>query len=78
MSKRPALNKEIIKLLENSKLKWGEAKWFKKHKFYPVFEDWLPETVGRTLRDLESENILEVSYYKGKYTTKLARYKLRE
>lgn len=52
--------------------------WFRKVKLYPVFEDWSPETIGRTLRDLESDGYLEVDYYDGKYAKGLARYKQSE
>lgn len=52
--------------------------WFRKVSLFPQFEDWSPETIGRTLRQLEEEGKLEVGYYDGKYAKGLAKYKLKE
>jgi hypothetical protein len=71
---RPPLNKEIIKFMRAN----PEYTWFKKVSLYSQFEDWSPETIGRTLRELEERGKLQVSYYDGKYAKNLARYKLAE
>jgi hypothetical protein len=52
--------------------------WYKKVSLYRIAEDWSPETVGRTLRDLESKGKLTVGKYNGKYAKGLVRYKLPE
>lgn len=49
--------------------------WYKKSSLYAIAEDWSPETVGRTLRELEEEEIISVDYYDGKYAKNLAKYK---
>jgi len=71
---RPPLNKEILKFMRNH----PEYTWFKKVSLFPQFEDWSPETIGRTLRELEETGKLQVSYYDGKYAKGLAKYKLAE
>jgi hypothetical protein len=71
---RPPLNKEILKFMRNH----PEYTWFKKVSLYSQFEDWSPETIGRTLRELEETGKLQVSYYDGKYAKGLAKYKLAE
>ena len=73
--KRPALNKEILKFITNNKDKY---EWFRKVSLYTQFEDWSPETIGRTLRGLEEEGRLTVGYYNGKYAKGLAMYKLNK
>jgi len=52
--------------------------WFRKVSLFSQFEDWSPETVGRTLRELEEQGRLNVGYYDGKYAKGLAKYKLAE
>lgn len=71
---RPPLNKEIIKFMKSK----PEYVWFRKVSLYSQFEDWSPETIGRTLRDLEEQGKLNVGYYDGKYAKGLAQYKLTE
>jgi len=51
--------------------------WHKKVHLYGVAEDFSPETVGRKLRELESEGKIEVGLYNGKYTKGLAQYRLK-
>ena len=51
--------------------------WHKKVYLYGVAEDFSPETVGRKLRELESEGKIEVGLYNGKYTRGLAQYRLK-
>lgn len=48
--------------------------WHKKVHLYVVGEDFSPETIGRTLRDLEEEKQIVVGYYDGKYAKGLAQY----
>lgn len=50
--------------------------WQGKGSMYMVGEqeEFSPESVGRILRDLEEENLIQVSYYKGKRKQTLARY----
>lgn len=48
--------------------------WIKKASLYLVAEDWLAETVGRALRDLEENNFIKKSYYDGKYAKGLVQY----
>jgi len=74
---RPKLNKAIMKLLHEAHIKHNEKFCYKKVQFYPMFEDYSPETIGRTLRDLADKQLIEVSYYDGKYAKNLARYKLK-
>lgn len=50
------------------------AVWFKKVDLYSVAEDWSPETVGRTLRDMEESKKITVGKYDGKYAKGLAKY----
>lgn len=56
--------------------------WHKKVHLYAVAEDWSPETVGRTLRDManppdNTKPTIEKGEYLGKYRkTKLAQYRL--
>lgn len=78
MRKRPILKQEILKLLNNAKIKYGEALWYKKVQFYPMLEDWSPETVGRELRILAEKGYIEVGYYDGKYAKGLAKYRLKQ
>ena len=54
----------------------NKTEWIKKVLLYVQAEDWSPETVGRTLRTLEEEGKISVSYYDGKYAKGLAQYKL--
>lgn len=70
--KRPPLNREILKFMKSN----PQYDWFRKVSLYSQFEDWSPETVGRTLRELEEEGKLQVGYYDGKYAKGLAKYKL--
>lgn len=46
----------------------------KKAFLYSVAEDWLAETVGRALRELEEEGKIFVSYYDGRHAKGLAQY----
>jgi len=69
--KRPPLHKVLMNFINKK-----QFLWYKKVSLYQVAEDWSPETVGRTLRTLESEGKLEVDLYKGKNGASLARYKL--
>lgn len=55
-----------------------EYVWFKKASLYSQFEDYSPETIGRTLRELTEQGKLQVGYYDGKYAKGLAKYKLSE
>ena len=71
---RPPLNKEILKFMRNN----SQYTWFKKSSMYSQFEDFSPETIGRTLRELEEKGQLNVSYYDGKYAKNLAKYKLAD
>ena len=48
--------------------------WHKKVALYTVAEDWSPETVGRTLREMEESKEIVVGYYDGKYAKGLAMY----
>lgn len=48
--------------------------WTPKAQLYAIAEDWLAETVGRACRDLEEENLIQKSYYDGKYAKNLVRY----
>lgn len=48
--------------------------WHKKVSLYVVAEDWSPETVGRELRSLNEEGIIQVGYYDGKISKNLAKY----
>lgn len=48
--------------------------WHKKVALYAIAEDWSPETVGRTLRDMHDEGTIFVNYYDGKYAKNLAMY----
>ena len=50
--------------------------WHKKVSLYSVAEDWSPETVGRTLRDLEELGKIEVGKYNGRYRKGLVRYRI--
>lgn len=58
-------------------IKEKNGEWIKKVELYSVAEDWSPESVGRRLRDLETDNRIEVGYYDGKYAKNLARYRLK-
>jgi hypothetical protein len=58
-------------LLEHLKQNQG---WHKKVSLYVIAEDYSPETVGRTLREMEEEKQIVVGYYDGKYTKGLAKY----
>jgi hypothetical protein len=40
---------------------------------YAIAEDWSPETVGRTLREMEG---IHEDYYKGRFGQKLAMYSI--
>ena len=55
-------------------LKDNPKQWHKKVSLYVVAEDWSPETVGRELRELEEEKIINVDYYDGKHAKGLAMY----
>lgn len=48
--------------------------WSKKAELYLVAEDWLAETVGRALRLLEEEHLIQKGYYDGKYAKGLVKY----
>lgn len=72
--KRPKLKKVLLKFMRDNSSKYS---WFKKTSLYSVAEDWSPETVGRTLRELVEEGKLEVEYYNGKYAKGLAKYRTR-
>lgn len=55
--------------------------WHKKVHLYAVAEDWSPETVGRTLRDMThppdgSKPKAFVDYYKGRFKQDLAMYSI--
>lgn len=55
-------------------LKDNPKQWHKKVNLYVIAEDWSPETVGRDLRDMKEEKIINVDYYDGKYAKGLAMY----
>lgn len=55
-------------------LKENPRQWHKKVNLYVIAEDWSPETVGRDLRQLEEEKIINVDYYDGNYAKGLAMY----
>jgi len=55
-------------------LKENPKQWHKKVHLYAVAEDWSAETVGRDLRELAEENIINVDYYDGKHAKGLAMY----
>jgi gamma-glutamyltranspeptidase len=48
--------------------------YLKKVELYVTAEDWSPETVGRSLRELAEEGKIQVGYYDGKYAKNLAKY----
>lgn len=48
--------------------------WHKKVSLYAVVEDYSPETVGRDLRTLAEDGIIEKGEYDGKITKGLAMY----
>jgi hypothetical protein len=55
-------------------LKENPRKWHKKVHLYAIAEDWSAETVGRDLRNLAEDKIINVDYYDGKYAKGLAMY----
>lgn len=55
-------------------LKDNPRQWHKKVSLYVIAEDWSPETVGRDLRDMEKDKIINVDYYDGKHAKGLAMY----
>lgn len=55
-------------------LKDNPRQWHKKVSLYVIAEDWSPETVGRDLRDMEKDKIINVDYYDGKHSKGLAMY----
>lgn len=69
MEKRDKTCKEVLLEYINS-----TQGWIKKADLYAIAEDWLAETVGRACRDLEEENLIEKSFYDGKYAKGLVRY----
>lgn len=48
--------------------------WYKKAELYLVAEDWLAETVGRALRLLEEEGLIQKGLYDGRYAKGLVKY----
>lgn len=69
MKKREKSCREVVLEYINS-----TQGWIKKADIYGIAEDWLAETVGRACRDLEEENLIQKSYYDGKYAKNLVRY----
>ncbi len=57
-------------------LKLHEGEWVKKVQLYLVSDEagYSPETCGRTLRKLEEDGTIQVSYYDGKFAKNLAKY----
>jgi len=58
----------ILEYLKNNK------SWHKKVQLYVIGEDFSPETIGRALRELAEEKIINVDYYDGKHAKGLAMY----
>lgn len=50
--------------------------WHKKVSLFVLGDEWgySPETIGRKLREAESEGSIFVDYYNGKYSKNLAQY----
>lgn len=50
--------------------------WHKKVELFVIADTWgySPESVGRSLRTLAEDKLIQVSYYNGQYAKNLAKY----
>jgi len=65
---RPPLRGEILKYMTR--------RWEKKADLYSVFPDWSPEHVGRTLRRMTVDKVLEGGKYNGIWIKGLRKYRI--